>query len=254
MKNYSCLLVLCVNIVLTLPAVAQEKYYSFIAGTVVDEKGRSVNRAKITFDTLGVAQEKSCWAKEHELLTDGAGHFLLQEHCDITNRTIVLFTTAAPGLGDAEFPIFAPFWPELRKNDPRFAGLRVELKGNQKLLDLGKIPVQVWYNRVELFVTNKEGKPYYKSEDDWANFELIVRDKNGVAVGNEGLSTFDRERSVRVDRGSVNLALPEGTWTLELLRSLDDFDNKGRTLRYLAKTNISVKRTDVCLQARLVVK
>lgn len=250
------LLVLFAPLALTISLTAQDKYYAFIKGVVVNEKGHPVYRAAITFDNSDALKDKKCWVKDDSLLSDGAGQFLHNEYCGVANRTIVLFTEATTGgvnANNAKFPIYFPYWPELRRSNPKFAGLPVELKGNQQI-DLGKIPVQVWYNRVEFFVLGGNKRPFYKTEDDWARFELIVRDKFGTAVGSGGLSTYDIERSVRIDRGSVNLALPEGTWTLELLRNLDDFDSKGRTLRYLAKTTILVKRTDVCAQAHLVVK
>lgn len=254
MKTYIYLLILFVNATFPIPMMPQQNYHGFVTGIVVDENGRPAVRASVTFDNFLSAQEgKTCWAKEHELMTDGIGQFFLNEYCNVPNRTIFLFTEAGDLPANVQFPIHAPFWPELRRSDTRFAGLRVELNGNQTI-DLDKIPVQVWYNSVEVSVLAADGRPLYKSENDWAKFVLIVRNLSGNAVGSETLSAFDRERSVRVDRGSVNLALPEGSWILELLPSLDDFDIKRRTLRYLAKTTVSVKRSDVCLQVRLVVK
>lgn len=254
MKIYKCFLAFGLGLMFAHSASAQEGFNAVIQGIVVDEKGSAPFRAfSVTFDVSGKAKEKNCGAKEYEIRTDGAGKFLLQEHCELEDRTILLFTESAIDLSNAQFPISAPFWHELRRNDPRFAGRSVQLMGNQQI-DLGKIPVQIWYNRVELFVTDNLGRPFYKNENDWADFVLIVRDPRGDAVGSKALSTFDRKNSVRVDRGSVNLALPEGTWTLELLRDWSDFDSKGMTLRNLGKTTITVNKTDVCLRARIVVK
>lgn len=253
MKNFTLVLILFVTLLLTTSIFAQEMYHAVIQGQVVDEKGRPASRASITFDNSEALRDKKCWAKEHELLADGAGKFLIQEHCSIANRTVFVFTEATTPFRDAQFPISAPFWHQLRKNNPRFAGLPVKLEDNQQI-DLGKIPVQVWYNLVELFVTDAKGRPFYKTEDEWAKFVLIVRDELGDAVGSEGLSNFDLETSVRIDRGSVRLALPEGTWTMELLRDWDDIDMNGKSKHSLAKTTVSVKKSDVCAQARLVVE
>ncbi len=246
------ILISFVNLVLAGSVAAQESRIP-IKGIVVDEKGRPLVRANVAFDSSEAWRGEKCVPTDYEVITDAGGQFFNQLSCKHGRGKTLLFTESATGLVDATFPIFAPFWPELRRNNSKFAGLPVELNGNDQI-DLGKIPVQVWYNRVELFVSNNDNRPYYKTEDDWANFVIIVRDEKGDAVGSDALSTFDRERAVRVDRGSVNIALPEGTWTLELLRDWGDFDSKGRTLRLLAKTTIAVKKADVCLQARLVVK
>lgn len=249
-------LLIVISFILAGSATAQERYHAFIKGVVVDEKGRPVPRAVIIFDNSETRTSK-CWIADNldtnRVIADGAGQFFYNEYCDTENRTIVLFTEAATGYDSAQTPIHAPFWPELRRNNARFAGLAVKLQGNQNI-DLGTIPIQVWYSRVELFVTDKKGRPYYKSDDDWSTYALIVRDERGDAVGSDGLSISDIRNNIRIDRGSVMLALPDGKWTLELLKDLDDFDQTGKTLRYLAKTTITVKKTDVCAQARLVVK
>lgn len=253
MLRYKINLILVMIVIFCINAESQDTYRAVVRGQVVDEKGRPVSRASITFDNSETLKDKKCWAMEHELLSDGAGQFWLQEYCTVANRTIVVFIEAGDLPLNAQFPISAPFWHQLRKNNPRFAGLPINLE-DSKHIDLGKIPVQVWYNVVELFVIDANGRPFYKTEDDWAKFVLIVRDELGDAVGSEGLSNFDLETSVRIDRGSVRLALPEGTWTLELLSDWDDIDTRGKTRRNLAKTTVSVKKSDVGAQTHLVVK
>lgn len=248
-----CFPVLFACFIMVAFANAQEPYHASIKGIVVDEKGRPIARAGVTFGSSATLRDKKCWVKDDSVATDAGGQFLHQEYCSISNRTVFLFTEATIGLENTTFPIFAPFWPKLRRNNPKFAGLLIELNGNSQI-DLGKIPVQVWYNRVELFVSDIGNRPFYKTEDDWAKFVLIVRDEKGDAVGSTALSTQARQHNLRVDRGSVDLALPEGTWTLELLRNWDDIDTAGRTLRLLAKGTVVVNKTDRCLQARLVVK
>lgn len=227
-------------------------YQSYLKGRVVNESGRAESGARIIFYNAREFGRLSCWVRDNQVSSDGVGQFLHQEYCTVEKRQVFLFTEASTGFVGAEFPMAAPFWPELRKSDPRFAGLKVDLHGT-RTVDLGDIPVQVWYNLVECLVLDRKGRFYYKSEDDWANFALIVRDAKGVAVGSLALSTFAIQNNVRVDRGSVRLALPEGTWTLELLRDLDEFEQSGKTRHSLATTTVTVKKSDVCLQARLVV-
>jgi hypothetical protein len=129
----------------------------------------------------------------------------------------------------------------------------VELRENQNV-DVGKIVAKVRYGRVELSILDAENKPFYKTGDGWSELVLIQRDETGKAVGSESLSINDIAKSVRMDRGSMSLVLPEGKWSLELLDGWDDFDSNGRTHRFLAKTTVSVVDGDTNPPAQLIVK
>lgn len=253
MKNFKVYLTLFAVFLLTTSIIAQEKYSAIIKGRVVDENGRPVVGVNVRFDNSEALRDKLCWVKDNSVFSDADGQFLHQEYCTVEQRTVYLLMAPTIGFEYAQTPIYPPFWTDLRRTNPRFAGVPVKINGNEQI-DLGNIPLQVWYNPIEIFVTDKLGRPFYKTDDDWARFVLIIRDEHGLAVGSEGLSVSDLENSVRIDRGSVRLALPEGTWIIELLRDWDDFDMKGRTLRKLATTDVVVSRTDVCLQATLKVQ
>jgi hypothetical protein len=231
---------------------SEPAYSTFVKGRIVDNSGREVHRASLTAIHSSGSEENLCSFAHPYPFVDSRGSFIIEELCDVPEREITVFAKAIGPFADAQYPIRAPYWDQLRKIEPRFAGRSLKLNGNG-IIDVGEIPVQVWFNLVEVFVLDKSGKAFYKNEDEWSNFVMIVRHPNGTAVGETGLSISDVENNVRVDRGSVRVALPEGTWTLELLRSLDDFDQSGRTLHRLAKTTVTVAKTDVCLQAKFVV-
>ncbi len=235
-------------------AVIAQPFRSSITGRVVDERGIPVAGANIRAHSSEELKAKQCGVKENSVFTDFDGRFLHQEHCGVPNRTISL--SMAPPLtsfGYVQTPIYPPFWDNLRKSDKRFAGLEFRLEGNESI-DVGNVPLQISYNGIELVISDASGKPYYRSEDDWAKFVLIVRDGNGLAVGSEGLSIMDIKKSVLIDRGAVKLALPEGTWALELLKDWNDFDASGKTLKHLAMTSVTVPKAGGFLRARLVVR
>jgi hypothetical protein len=236
--------------VLGSSALSQQRYEATIRGTIVDQNGQPANAA-VTFNNPESIRTKDCWVKDTTVFTDRNGQFSLREHCGLSVRNVTLFVEPATGFEGAQTPIRAPYWTSLRETKGEFSGLNVRLEKNQDV-DLGSIPLKVNYRRVQLAVLGKNGKPYYKSRDDWAKFVLIVRNPSGIAVGSEALSTNDRENSVDLKRGVVLLALPEGTWTLELLKNWIDFDQSGRTLRYLARDNIIVKNQPVTRVSLLV--
>lgn len=43
-----------------------------------------------------------------------------------------------------------------------------------------------------------------------------MRDQNGIRVHESGLSPAEIERSVNLKESRINLALPKGTWSLEV--------------------------------------
>lgn len=253
MKSIHLFAVLILIHVLALTGVTQAIFNAVIEGQVVDDKGSPIANAGVVFEISEVPGVKPCFADEYYLSTGTDGKFSIKEHCSVSSRTSLVFTEAAMSTTTAAFPIYAPFWKALRDSDPRFAGHAVKLSGDQKI-DLGAIPVQVWYYQIELFISDRKGRPFYRSEDDWNRFTLIVRNEHGTAVGESGLSIADVKSKVRVDRGSVRLALPEGRWSLELLKSLNDFGVDGRTRRYLAKGTVSIKKGDPNAYTRLTVR
>ncbi|PYT00902.1 MAG: hypothetical protein DMF63_04335 [Acidobacteria bacterium] len=232
-------------------ASSQQRYGATINGTVVDQQGRPA-RASVTFTNPESIRGEGCWVKDTTVFTDSNGNFSLREHCGLSVRNVTLFVEPVIGFDGAQTPIRAPYWTSLRESEAKFSGLNLRLEGS-KDVDLGLIPLKVNYRQIELAVLGKNGKPYFKSLDAWTKFVLIVRNANGIAVGSEALSTNDLENSVDLRRGVVLLALPEGAWTLELLKDWNDFDQRGRTVRYLARNNVSVKNGPI-IQSSLSVR
>jgi hypothetical protein len=239
---------------LIITATAQVKYQSNIKGRVVDEQGQPVENANVRFDVPEKFYNQVCWVKNNSVFSDKDGNFVHEEYCGVSNRTGTLFIVPKIGLTDIIAPIYPPFWRKLRLSNPAFAGLYVNIEGNKEI-DLGNVPLQVRYSDFTLFVLKKSGKPYYKTSNDWSRFQLIVRNEKGEDVGSSALSTFDIENKVNLKMGFVKIALPEGSWTLELLNSLDDYINEtGKTTRYLSKTTVAVKKSGNISTIRLIVK
>jgi hypothetical protein len=222
---------------------AQAPYRSVIKGIVVDKYGRPVGDADVTFNNPSSGRIPGCGSEHPWGHTNIRGEFTHEAVCTVPNRTASLLITKDLYSGRRVAPLSVQLWDALRERDPRFAGLPIQLTGNETL-DLGELPVQVFYNPVDILVLDPDSQPHFHTLSDWSSVVLIVRDPKGVAVGGEGLSTFDRENSVQVARGALLVALPAGTWTLELLKSWSEFTQKGETRSYLARTTISVTDND----------
>ena len=234
-------------------ASAQAKFSSVITGTVIDSNGSPVVGANVTFDNSNGLSNKGCWVKDNAVFTDISGRFVNKDICSLAQRSGLLFISRFYSDLRTLVPISTPFWADLQKYDKRFAGMEIQMDGNRETI-LGNVPVQVSFATVEVFVLNKRRKPLYASLDDWSNFILIVRNDQDQAVGSASLSTFDLEEGVvNVKKGSVLISLPEGTWTLEMLKDWNDFLPSGKSRKYLARSNMLVNPTADPIKGNLVV-
>ncbi len=232
---------------------AQDRYQAQISGRIVDEKGQPRAGVDVTFANSEELRSKGCWVRHDAVFTDAAGRFKHEEYCTVPERSALLFIAPSKGWELYQTPIYPSFWPELRESDARFAGVPVRLQGNQQI-DLGDIVLPVDFAPIELFVLDEHGKHYFQSENDWSRFHLVVRDSRGIAVGSESLPISDISTSVSMDRGSVKVALPIGTWTLEILGDLSDLDQNGITQRSLACRTVSIERSRLEQKVSLTVR
>jgi len=107
-----------------------------------------------------------------------------------------------------------PYWPELRK-EPQFSGKRIVV-GPGNRTSAGTVDVQVVYGHVTLRILDQRQQPLLTEKSGWSPLWIRVRDQNGVAVHESGLSSTDIDRSVDLKESLINLALPKGTWSLEV--------------------------------------
>jgi hypothetical protein len=107
-----------------------------------------------------------------------------------------------------------PFWSPLRKI-PRFSGKRITV-GPGNATSVGSVNVQIVYGHLTLTILNHQHRPLLTETSDWSPLWIRVRDQNGVRVHESGLSPAEIERSVNLKESRINLALPTGTWRLEV--------------------------------------
>lgn len=108
----------------------------------------------------------------------------------------------------------APFWPVLRK-EKGFAGKDIVIDRGD-LSRVGDVDVQLIYGHVSLRILDRWRQPLLTRSADWSPIWIRVKNQNGVAVHESGLSAVEIERSVNLKDSRINLALPNGTWTLEI--------------------------------------
>ncbi len=148
-------------------------------------------------------------------VTEPNGAFCIENSVrDLTERTSArLYITSFCHSDDVTL-VNAPFWPGLRKQT-RFAGKHIIIdRGN--LTSVGDVDVQIIYGHVTLRVLNQRHEPLLTQPTDWSSVWIRVRNQNGATVHESGLSVVEIEGSVDLKESRISLALPQGTWTLEV--------------------------------------
>jgi hypothetical protein len=239
--------------VFAMPVWGQLNFSASISGRVVNENGQPLRDSSVVYEYREDSQFKLCTFKEYYSIVRDDATFRIDEMCDRTDRIFRLFVDAAGPYPYGIFPIYAPYSDALKSSESRFAGIPVKLSGN-KAVDLGDIKVQVRFYRVQLSVLNRIGEPYYKNRNDWAKFFcIIIRNRNGAFAGSKTLSISASETFPNIAKGSIPVALPDGTWRLELLKTIDDLDSKGRSHGILAKTTVTVNKSESNDPVQLIV-
>src|ERR1041385_5750213 len=214
--------------VLLLPSCqtseAQRPYHYRVTGQAVDAKGQPVARAYVVVD----AGLPKTWEDfTYFVAADDSGRFLFYEP-EATNdpkKTRYLYATAP--LPDQAFsPIRAPFDRLRGLSEPRFSGRPIVIKKNGDA-DVGAIPIQVWYGMVEIALLDAKGNPLLKDAESWRYAWLRVRNQKRKIITETVLSIADIERAVDVRKSKIEIALPEGTWYVEV----SPRENKGPWLR-----------------------
>ena len=193
-------------------SLSQTEHKYTVHGRVVDKAGQPIRGAQVILDT-GPPVE---WEDLIESFgTEADGRFSIQETTQLASyKTRYLYVTGARPK-DTVTLVKAPFnrFPMLKES--RFNAREITIKLNGEL-DVGDVPLQVNYGVVCLSVLNKAGHPRLTQAEAWRSFYLRVRTRTGSKVTAIGLSWANIENAVDLRNSRINLALPEGTWRVEV--------------------------------------
>lgn len=203
-------LVICVviGLLIFLPGSVAQVQKRSICGRVVLNTGNAIAKTEIILDYAGIELNPG-------VVTDRDGTFCIENFVgDLTRSTTARLYVASFCRTDDVRLIAAPFWPALR-NERRFAGRDIVIdRGN--LTRVGDVDVQLIYGHVSLRILDRRHKPLLTQPTNWSPVWIRVRNQNGIAVHESGLSVVEIERAVDLRESRINLALPKGTWTLEV--------------------------------------
>ena len=194
-----------------------------IVGAITQGRKRLVCGRAITIPGIVVARTEAILyfgsGGIDELLPGAAaepsGSFCIEDHVrDLNERTQARLYVTAFCYPDDVTLVNVPFWPRMRK-DSRFAGKPITV-GPGSRTTVGDVDVQIVYGHVSLRILDRQHRPLLTRLTDWSPVWIRVRKQNGVMVHESGLSAVEIERAVDLKESRINLALPKGTWTLEI--------------------------------------
>jgi hypothetical protein len=184
-----------------------------IEGRVIDERGRPVEGADVSFWIEG-AHLVHGGTSDHEgnfrvgpwRVGDGMLHLKL-----IHDRWLLFVANGMTDFDSASYLIVPTALHDLLTSDPR--RIPHEIKPECGTNILGDFKVQLDYGRVDVRLVNEKGAPLLPRQTSEAtDLWLRVKDfRTGETVGEGGIRSAETDFS----NSSVRLGLPEGKWILE---------------------------------------
>lgn len=179
-----------------------------ICGKVILNTSDAVAKIEVILDYAGIELNPG-------VITNRDGTFCIENFVgDLSqSRTARLYVVSLCRPDDVML-VTAPFWPVLRKERP-FAGKEIVVDRGE-VTKVGEVDVQLIYGHVSLRILDARHRPLLTRPSDWSPVWIKVKKQNGVVAHESGLSLADIERAVDLKESRINLALPNGTWTLEV--------------------------------------
>jgi hypothetical protein len=197
-----------IGLLIFLPGTVAQVRKRSICGKVVLNSSSAISKTEVTLDYAGIELNPS-------VITDRDGSFCVENFVgDRSQSQTARLYVASFCRADDVVLVAAPFWPVLRK-ERRFAGKDIVINRGD-VTRVGDIDVQLIYGHVSLTILDHSHNPLLTRPADWSPVWIKVKKQNGVTVHESGLSLADIERAVDLKKSRINLALPKGTWMLEV--------------------------------------
>jgi|SRR5882724_11423358 len=198
----SCLVLAIFLPLVTAQTVPREEYKYVIRGKVIDDSGRPVASAYVVVDA-GPGGDLIVYTE-----TDAEGRFCFEENVTLTKYERSLYTST-PLIPKSYDPIRPPFHRYPNLTSQQYAGQTILIKKNGEI-DVGNVHVQVYYGTVDLVLRSHNGAPLSIAEKKkWRDIWLRISNVQGQTI-------IESSFSPDIVTKAVTMALPEGTWQIEV--------------------------------------
>lgn len=196
-------------------AIAQavgDTYRYTMLGRAVDKHGQPVPFAHVVI-APGPDNEGGDFIYSDNADAEGRIRFAVDDS-NLIKITRLMYVTG-PLPPNAVAAIKPPFddYPVLAELD--YTGRRILINKDSRV-DIGNIPVQVFYGVVKVFLQDQFGKPLVREAAAWRYIWLRIRNEQRNMVIETSISREQIEQAVDVSQSSLAVALPEGTWYVEI--------------------------------------
>jgi hypothetical protein len=192
-----------------------------ICGKVLLNGTNADAKTQVTLDYPGIELNPG-------IVTNPDGTFCIDNYvADTSRRTKARLFVASFCRANDLIVMPAPFWPVLRKQQ-RFAGKDIIIDP-EDITNVPDLDLQLIYGHVDLEILDHHHQPLLTKASDWSPVWIRVLNKNGVSVYESGLSPRNIQRAVDLRNSRIQLAVPQGTWTLEV--SMAGFSSNSTTRR-----------------------
>ncbi|MEW5978711.1 MAG: carboxypeptidase-like regulatory domain-containing protein [Acidobacteriota bacterium] len=228
--------------ILAVAVTAGEERF-VITGRILDSKGQPVIGAQVTLHPPGPAGDLIVFTE-----TDESGRFRYEAPTSSTIPHEEILYAVSPLPEDAYAPITPPYDDELKAVNSALNGKRVRVLKNKEEEDLGDLPLQVHYRKIEVHLRDPAGARLIVDQSGWQDLWIRIKDENGRTVSEAGLSRREIESAVLVDQSAICVALPEGVWSIEV--SLTE----QRGPWYASRRNLDLRRHSRSVRVTITVQ
>jgi hypothetical protein len=201
----SCLTLALFLMMGTAQTAPQQEYYYAVTGKVIDEHGQPVAGAYVVVDA-GPGGDIVLFTE-----ADSQGKFRFEERASLLKEERTMYVTS-PQFPTASDPVRPPFYMLPHSSNEKYSGQKISIKKNGEI-DVGDVRVQVYYGLIELVLHSSKDAPLTRAEKKkWRRAWVRLRNEHGDLIID---GSFPR------DAPDLKVALPEGTWRLEVTPSYD---------------------------------
>lgn len=187
------------------PQETTSKY--LVSGRILDEQGKPVAHAVVTINPTKRAIMNNRAVIDDLIAnyeTDAEGRFRIEGESSFPSVQKAVLYARTPLPPNVYAPITQPF------GDAK--GQIITIKKNAAT-DVGDIPLSVRYGTIITYLQDCSGKPLLTENNQWRNVALRVRDAQGDIIVNNSHILL---QAIHEDDSSFAVALPQGTWHIEL--------------------------------------